>query len=93
MYLAGRREYRTNPRVNNRYSVTKSWMAEVGLREYWEREDAAFEDHEGEEEEPARAGAHGTGYLTKSDRSSVVFYEVKPIPKHYSRISILAAVS
>jgi len=59
MYLAGRREYRTNPRVNNWYSVTKSWMAEVGLREYWEREDAGFEDHEGEEEEPARAGGPG----------------------------------
>ena len=37
MYLAGRREFRTNPTVKNWYSVTKSWMSEVGLGEYWDR--------------------------------------------------------
>ena len=36
---------------------------------------------------------HARGYLIKSDRSSVAFYEVKTIVTHYSLISILAAVS
>ena len=43
LYLAGRREFRTNPR----------------LGEYWDRADAGLEESEGEEEAPVQPGRAG----------------------------------
>ena len=59
---AGRREYRANLRVNNSCSVIKSWMAEAGLREHWEKnmmQRRKKQSGQGDQDGNARQSVHG----------------------------------